>query len=56
MKSIVQVLVLGIVAVGASAAVRSSHQTVITPSHLAVVSAMPMPGCSPGKPCNPTGY
>jgi len=54
MKSIVQAFVLGIVAVGASAAI-GSHQTVATPSHQTSVSAIPMPGCTPGRPCNPTG-
>jgi hypothetical protein len=54
MKSVMQVLVLGIVAVGASAAIGSSYQTAALPSHQAAVAAYPMPLCSPGKPC-PSG-
>ncbi|MGA8108510.1 MAG: hypothetical protein WBD46_18955 [Acidobacteriaceae bacterium] len=55
MKSVVQALVLGIVAVGASAAIGSSYQTTALPSHQTVVSAYPMPGCSPGRPCPGNG-
>jgi hypothetical protein len=56
MKSVIQVLVLGIVAVGASAAIGSSYKTVAVPSTKTVVSAYPVPVCTPGRPCpNPNG-
>lgn len=51
MKLVVQTLVLGIVAVGASAAIGSSYRTIATPSGATTVSAMPVPNCNPGKPC-----
>lgn len=51
MKLAVQALVLGICAMGASAALATSHATM---SHQAVVSAIPMPTCGPSG-CNGNG-
>ena len=52
MKLVLQTLVLGIVAVGASAAIGSSYKTTVTPTHSA---AFPVPTCNPGHPCGSTG-
>jgi hypothetical protein len=51
MKLIVRTFLLGLFAVGASAAVVSFHSTqalaAMTASHQAVAAAMPIPTCSP---------
>lgn len=52
MKLVVQAFVLGIFAIGASAAIGSSHSNVMAASHQTVVSAMPTPTCGPGH-CAP---
>ena len=52
MKLAVQALVLGICAMGASAALATSHATLN--SQQAVISAMPIPTCGPSG-CNGTG-
>lgn len=46
MKLALRTLVLGIVAVGASAAIGSSYKTLTNHS-----SAIPVPTCNPGHPC-----
>lgn len=51
MKIVVQAFVLGIFAIGTSAAIGTSHSTVMLPNHQ-VVSALPMPTCGPGH-CPP---
>jgi hypothetical protein len=48
MKLIVQALVLGVFAVGASAAIGSSFKTTVVTPHSA---AFPVPTCNPGHPC-----
>jgi hypothetical protein len=52
MKLAVKALVLGICAMGASAALATSHGTTVpmVKSHQAVISAVPMPTCSPNAP------
>ncbi len=52
MKLAVRALVLGICAMGASAALATSHATL--KSQQAVISAMPIPTCGPSG-CNGTG-
>jgi hypothetical protein len=52
MKLVVQAFVLGIFAFGASAAITSSHSSVMIANHQAVVSAFPTPTCGPGH-CPP---
>ena len=52
MKLAVRSLVLGICAMGASAALATSHATL--KSQQAVISAMPIPTCGP-KGCNGNG-
>jgi len=49
MKLVIRTLVLGICAVGASAAIASSHatQSTVRVSHQAVNSALPIPNCNP---------
>ena len=58
MKPIIRVFVLGLCAVGASAAIASSHATrdlqTMNISHQAGNAAMPIPGCSPNH-CGNTG-
>jgi hypothetical protein len=49
MKLVIRALVLGICAVGASAAVATTHSatSTVTVSHQATSSALPIPNCNP---------
>jgi hypothetical protein len=53
MKIAVKTLVLGMCVAGATAAFATSHVGTVpmVASHQAVVSAMPIPSCSPGAKC-----
>lgn len=55
MKFAVQALVLGIVTIGASAAIGSSYKTTTMMPTRHVVSAIPVPDCDPGHPCPTPG-
>ena len=58
MKLVIRAFVFGLCAVGASAAVASSHATrnlqTMTVSQQATSTAMPIPGCSPNH-CGNSG-